>query len=163
MAAEKLSAADKGGLAETALEASLAFPSGGGDNEAVTLRYEAVNLLAKLKWVRANNLVVRNFYQVLSDYSIGAAPRDRLIEAIACMGAMGNSEAAGVLALQLGYFNSQTEHSGGYDGDIIMALIEALGGIGDKIAFDHLLYVGYLAYPERIQTAAREALNRLKW
>jgi HEAT repeat protein len=159
---EKLSDADKGGLAEIALEAGLAFP-GGGDDAAASLRYAAVNMLAKFKWGRANNLVVRHFYQVLSDYSTGVAPRERLIEAIACMGAMGNSEAAGVLSLQLGYFNSQTERSGGYDVDILLALIEALGAIGDKIAFDHLLYVGYLPYPERIQTAAREALNRLKW
>jgi hypothetical protein len=163
----KLTEAERGDLAETALEVSLAYSSGEGAAEAAAeaaaLRYEAVALLSKLKWIRASPLVTQNFYEVLTDYSAGAAPKDRLIESIDCMGAMGNSDAASALALQLGYFNSQTERSGSYDADVIVALIRALGQIGDKVAFDHLLFVSYLGYPEQIQTAAREALNRLKW
>jgi hypothetical protein len=76
---------------------------------------------------------------------------------------MGNSESAQVLALQLGYINSQAERGGEFDEDLILALIHALGEIGDKVAFDYLLYIGYINYPERIQAAARESLNRLKW
>ena len=37
-----------------------------------------------------------------------------------------------------------------------------IGIIGDAIAFDHLLYSGYLDYPASVKRAAREALNNLK-
>jgi HEAT repeat protein len=108
-------------------------------------------------------LGVRNFYRVQTDYAGGAAPREKFLEAIECLGAMGTSEAAQALALQLGFFNFQTEKNGDYDEAVILALINALGELGDKAAFDYLLYVGYLNYPDRIQASAREALNRLRW
>jgi hypothetical protein len=76
---------------------------------------------------------------------------------------METTEAAQALALQLGYLNSRTEMSGEYDEAIVLALINALGELKDKSAFDYLLYVGYLNYPDKILAAAREALNRLRW
>jgi hypothetical protein len=41
--------------------------------------------------------------------------------------------------------------------------VQSLGEVGDKAAVDYLLYMNYLAYPEHIQAAAKEALGRLKW
>jgi hypothetical protein len=76
---------------------------------------------------------------------------------------MDSAEAAQTLALQLGLFNSQMERTGEFDADILISVINALGELGDKIAFDYLLYIGYLSYPEAVQSAARDALNRLKW
>jgi hypothetical protein len=46
---------------------------------------------------------------------------------------------------------------------VLLAVIESLGALGDKAAFDNLLYVTYLPYPETITTAARTALAGLKW
>jgi hypothetical protein len=166
------SPAEWGGLAETTLEVSLElFPGNSGADTgsdsgwaaASSLRYEAVEALTALKWTRASPLAIRNFYRVQTDLGNGAVPRERLLEAVNCLGAMGNSESAQVLALQLGYINSQTERGGEFDEELILALIHALGEIGDKVAFDYLLYIGYINYPERIQAAARESLNRLKW
>jgi HEAT repeat protein len=85
------------------------------------------------------------------------------MEAVACLSAMGSLEAAQTLALQLGYLNARMERSGEYDDEIVLGLIKALGEIGNKAAFDNLLYVSYLPYPDQIQAAAREALNRLQW
>jgi hypothetical protein len=107
--------------------------------------------------------VIKQYYRVQKDFQTGTASKDRLLEAIRCLGAMGSSEAAQVLALQLSVFNSETERSGKYDEAVILALINALGEIGDKVAFDYLLYIGYLSYSEHVQASAREALNRLKW
>jgi hypothetical protein len=168
----KFSPAERGELAETALEVALDLfpgnsgtdgPSGNGWTAATSLRYESVKALTELKWNKAAPLVIRNFYRVQTDLGNGAASEERLLEAVRCLGAMGNSESAQVLALQLGYINSQTERDGKFDEDLILALIHALGEIGDKVAFDYLLYIGYLNYPERIQAAARESLDRLKW
>ena len=46
---------------------------------------------------------------------------------------------------------------------IALALIGALGRIGNKSSFDTLLYVTYVNYPEPVIAAARDALARLKW
>ena len=156
---QKLIASDRGEIAQAALEASL---ESFGPVET-SLRYDAITVLTRLGWSPAAPLVIRNFYRVQTDYMSGLVPKDRLIEAITCLGAMGSSEPAKVLALHLGYFNSETEKTGEYDEDIILAIIKALGELGDKAAFDYLLYIEYLSYPDKIQTQARDALSRLKW
>jgi len=159
------SPAELGELAETALEISLGFfPAEAADQEAVLdLRYRAVRTLTELSWTRATTLAIKNFYRVQTDYGNSQAPKERFLEAIACLGSMGSSEAAQALALQLGLINSQMERNQEYDTELLMAVITALGDIGDKVAFDYLLYIGYLSYPDDVQTAAREAMNRLKW
>jgi HEAT repeat protein len=162
---EKFTEAERGELAETALEVTLELFPENPETLAVlsSLRYAAAQVITQLQWTRATPLAIRHFYRVQTDFGNGATTKDRLLEGINCLGAMGNSEAAQVLALQLGFFNSQTERDGDYDEAVIMALVNALGKIGDKVAFDYLLYIGYLSYPEPVQAAAREALNRLKW
>jgi HEAT repeat protein len=160
-----LTDAQRGELAEKALEAVLdLMPENEEDVvEAAELRYAAALVLRDLKWTRAAEPLINHFYQVQQDYGTGAASRDRFLEAISCLGAMSSSEAAQVLALQLGYFNSQMERTGEYDEAVSLAVVRALGDIGDKAAFDYLLYMSYLAYPEPVKVAARDALNRLRW
>ena len=46
---------------------------------------------------------------------------------------------------------------------VVEAVIKTLGAIGNKSAFDSLLGVTYLNYPESVLSAAREALAGLKW
>ena len=160
---EKLTLSERGELAQTALEVSLDASLNNNDSAAAALRYDAITVLTRLKWTSASSLAVRNFYRVQTDNSAGSAPRERLLEAIVCLGVMGSSEAAQALTLQLGFYNSRTEKTGEYDEAIMLAIINALGELGDKSAFDSLLYISYLNYPDKIQAAAREALNRLKW
>ena len=161
----KLGSQERGELAQTALEISLDLASTDSGNNADinALRYNAVQVLTGLRWTRASPHVIQHFYRVQSDFQNNLAPKDRFLEAITCLGAMGTFESSQVLALQLGYYNSRTEYSGEYDSDIILTLVQALGDIGDKAAFDYLLYISYLNYPEHIQIAARDALNRLRW
>jgi HEAT repeat protein len=162
---EKFTETERGELAETALGVTMEASSGNPETLAIlsSLRYEAVLVITRLQWTRATPLAIRHFYRVQTDFGNGATTMDRFLEGINCLGAMGNSEAAQVLALQLGFFNSRTEQNGNYDEAVIMALVDALGKIGDKVAFDYLLYIGYLSYPESVQAAAKEALNQLKW
>jgi HEAT repeat protein len=162
---EHFGGAEKGQLAEAALELGLTLSPAGEEGDPVfsSLRYAALAVLDQLRWTSASPQVVKHFYRVQADYQNGKAPRERLLEAIHCLGSMGSSDAAQALALQLGFLNSQTERNGEFDDAITMAVVNALGVIGDKSAFDHLLYISYLAYPEHIQAAAREALTHLKW
>ncbi|MDR2095449.1 MAG: HEAT repeat domain-containing protein [Treponema sp.] len=162
---KKFSEKDRAELVETALQVSLEDYSGSRENEDALrgLRYLSIPVITELKWTRATAQVIKHYYRVQTDYGEGKADKAHLLEAIRCLAAMGNSEAAQVLILQLGFFNSQTERNGGVDEQITLAVIHALGEIGDKAAFDYLLYIGYLTYPDTIQLAAKEALNRLKW
>jgi HEAT repeat protein len=158
---DRLNISQRGQLAELALEQGLNTVEENFDMSA--MRYSAVLLLTQLRWTRANSLAIRHYYRVQSDYLQNVTPKERFIEAIACLGAVGNSDAALVLGLQLGLINAKTESTGTYDAEITMAIVQALGNIGYNAAFDHLLYVSYLSYPEEIQAAAREAVARLKW
>jgi hypothetical protein len=157
--------ADMGEIAETSLRVSLdLFPSNPDGEAAIhTLRFSSARLLGSLRWTKAVDALIKHFYRVQTDYNNGRAAKAQFIEAVSCLGAMDSDQAAQTLALQLGLFNSQMERTGEYDADILISVIDALGELGDKIAFDYLLYIGYLGYPEEVQSSARDALNRLKW
>ena len=166
----RLTLPERGRLAELALEQSLAretspqnAPSSGDNADLTAMRYAAVLALTPLRWTRAGNLAVRHYYRVQSEYQLGTASKEHFLEAIACLGAIGNSNASLALALQLGLINSRTERTGFFDTAITLATVQSLGLIGDKAVFDHLYQVRFLAYPENIQAAAREAIDRLKW
>jgi hypothetical protein len=159
----RLSIPERGQLAELALEQCLFYQADEEDADMTALRYAAVLALTPLRWTRANALAIRHYYRVLADYQQEAVFKDRLLEAIALLGAVGNSEAALILALQLGLVNSRTERTGIFDMDTTLAMVKALGLIGDKAAFDQLMDIRNLPYPENIQTAAKEAIDHLKW
>jgi len=144
-----------------ALDQALSF--GEENSDLFDMRYAAILELTLLGWKNANALAVRHYFRVREDFYNDAIPKNRFIEAIVCLGAVGNSQAAFVLALQLGLINSVTERTGAFDSEVTMAIIQALGNIGASAAFNHLLNVDHLSYPNYIKIAAREALDRLKW
>jgi hypothetical protein len=162
MNSDRLTFADKGQIAELALELSL-IPGGENDAALSSMRYSSILALTDLRWTMASDLAVRHYYRVQTDYQRGLAGKDRLLEAIACLNAIGNSRAALALALHLGLMNAQTERTGTFDEDITLAVVQALGRIGDKSAFDYLAYMNSLNYPDHIQDAAMDALGRLRW
>jgi hypothetical protein len=154
---KRLSIAEQGQLAEAALEVTL-------DNDDLSvLRYASVSFLSSLRWTRANDLAIRHYYSMLANYQENVSHKSRLIEAIAFLGAVGNSDAALALGLQLGLINDRKEKTDIFDAGITLAIVQALGLIGDKAAFNHLLHTGKLSYNENITSAAREAIDRLKW
>jgi len=160
---ERLNISERGQLAELALEQSLVLSVSEEDRDLTALRYSAVTALISLRWTRANALAIRNFYRVQTDFQQNEDVKDRFLEAIECLGAVGNSDAAFALVLQLGLINARTEKTRTFDPEITLAIVKALGLIGDKAAFEQLLDVRNLPYPENIQAAAKEAVDRLKW
>jgi hypothetical protein len=162
---EKFTSDDLGEIAETALSITLEPVSFNPEGDALLseLRYASVKKLTDLKWIKAVDLAIRNFYRVQEDYSTGKAEKQNLIDAIKCLGIMDNPAAAQNLALYLGLLNSQMERTGQFDEDITITLVQVLGDMGDKISFDYLLYMSYLSYSDTIQIAAKEALDKLRW
>jgi len=158
---EYLALWERGQLAELVLEMTIEED---GENIDITeMRYTAVAALTSYRWTRANASAIRHYYRVQTDYQNDEANKERFIEAIAFLGAVGNSQAALILGLQLGLINARMESTGSFDAEITMAIVQALGLIGDNAAFDHLLFVKNLSYPENIKAAAQEAIERLKW
>lgn len=155
----------RGELAEAALAAGLDWTGDSPVELAAVrqLRLVAVRELRDQHWQRAAPLAVRHFRGLLTDYNEGRAAESELLDAISCLGAMGSTEAAQALALYLQLINAQTEQGRPYDEDLLIGVIQALGELGDKVAFDYLLYIGYLQYPESVKNAAKEALQQLKW
>jgi hypothetical protein len=160
---------DRGELAEGAMGAALAATAQSASFSPVEiqslreLRLSTARQLRALRWQKASPLAISHFRLVQADYAKGAASKTEFLEAIACLGAMGSTEAAQALALYLQLINAQTEQGSPFDEDILLATIGALGELGDKAAFDYLLQIGYLQYTEAIKRAAKDALLKLRW
>jgi len=161
--------ADRGELAEAALSAALDAAASATSLSPVEvqslrdLKRATVRQLRDLKWQKASSVAARYFSVAQSDYAKGAATKPEFLEAISCLGAMGSTEAAQSLAIYLQLVNAQTEQGSPYDDDILLAVIAALGDLGDKSAFDYLLQIGYLQYDEKVKRAARDAMLKLRW
>ena len=65
--------------------------------------------------------------------------------------------------LKLEEFNNKKEKDEKLSIPVVKAVINTLGAIGNKTAFDYLLAVTYLSYPDEVLSAAREALAGLRW
>ncbi|MEI6387092.1 MAG: hypothetical protein WCQ50_10670 [Spirochaetota bacterium] len=165
LAGSALGADDRGRLSEAALSAGLAW-AGEASADLVSihaLRAKATSMIRELRWQKAAPLAIRNFRILLAEYNDGKGAASELLDAVSCLGVMGSTDAAQALALQLQLINAQTEASKPFDEALLLGVIDALGNLGDKVAFDYLLYVGYLRYPESVKNAARAALQKLKW
>ena len=169
MANANFSDDDRGEIAEGAMAAALAATTQAASIRPWRCRPSASSgsppraQLRALKWQKASPLAIQHFRLVQADYAKGAASKTEFLEAIACLGAMGSTEAAQALALYLQLINAQTEQGSPFDEDILLATIGALGELGDKAAFDYLLQIGYLQYTEAVKRAAKDALLKLRW
>jgi HEAT repeat protein len=162
MTKETLSDSEKGTVAHAAF--SRAIEHGETNSKQVLpLISESLEILSLYSWAPSSESVVKYFYKIQSDYKAGKASTDVFIAVIKTLGFMGTTEAAQALSIYLGLLNSETEQKKTYNEQIMLSVIDSLGNLGDKTAFDYLLYVGYLDYPESVIKASREALARLKW
>ncbi|MBA7519465.1 hypothetical protein ES705_11544 [subsurface metagenome] len=127
------------------------------------IRFEAAKALMERKWSRATPLAIEHFDATLLEYERGVSTKNSFLEAIATLGSMGSHDAAVRLTQYLLILNSYSEKVKSADDQIILAVIVNLGGLGDKVAFDDLMYVGYLNYTSQIKKAARKSLENLKW
>ncbi len=165
LASDKLKDDEKGEIAQYALEIGLHTKSNNSLDRKIAreIRYTAVQALSERKWSKATSLVIEHFNATIQEYERGIADKSRLLEAIACLGNMGSHEAAVRLTQYLVLLNSYTEKGKGYDNQIILAVLDNLGKLGDKVAFDDLMYTQYLNYANSIKKAAKQALEKIKW
>ncbi len=155
----------KGEVAEAALAMALGTGTATARDRLILreIRYEAARTLRDRSWSRATPLAIEHFNQTLQEFDRGVSDKQALIEAIQCLGSMGQHDAAVRLSKYLVLLNSYMEKGQGTDEQIMLALLENLGRLGDKVAFDDLVYIQYLGYSNRIKKAARQAQESLKW
>lgn len=155
----------RGELAEAALAVGVSYqsPSGSDQSYIIAMRASAARELAAREWQKASPLAIKHFYDFQGQFNRGQVSKSNFLESIALLGAMGTTEAAQALALYLQLINTETEQGKSFDEQIALAVVNNLGRLGDKTAFDYLLYMGYLQYPESVKKAARDALQKLRW
>jgi len=166
MKKDSLPITDQGKIAEAAFTAAVELKTAGAvDNQVMlqSLIHDTLEKLTALSWSQAAPSVIKYFYQIQGDYKNDKSGVDALLPVIRCMGTMGTTDSAQALSIFLGLLNSETEQKKIYNEQLMLTLIQALGDLGDKTAFDYLLYVGYLSYPETVKKASRDALARLAW
>jgi HEAT repeat protein len=165
LSATRLSAEDKAEVATFALDVGLHVPAATPDEREPlrAMRYTAVAALRGYSWSKATGLLIEHLDMTIMEVDRFLADRGYLLDAIAALGAMGNHEAAVRLTQYLVLLNSYTEQGKVYDEVVVGAVIDSLGELGDKVAFDDLMYTQYLNYSNTIKKEARTALNQLKW
>jgi len=162
---DRLEVSEKAEIAAFALDVALHTGVKEADLKALTreIRKSAVSALGKFQWSPATALVIEHFDITLQETDRGLADKGLLLEAVAGLGNMQTSEAAVRLTQYLVLLNSYTEKGQGYDEQIMMAVVTNLGKLGDKTAFDDLMYVQYLNYSSNVRNAAKTALEKIKW
>jgi HEAT repeat protein len=165
METDRLDESSQAEIAQFALDVGLhtAVVDNPSRQIAREIRYLAAVALTERKWSAATDLAIEHFDTVLLEYDRGLTDKRRVVEAVDCLGAMGTHEAAVRLTQYLVLLNAYTERRQEFDNVIVLAVVENLGLLGDKTAFDDLLYAQYLSYSSEIKKAAREALDTLRW
>lgn len=120
-------------------------------------------VLYKNNWTRSSALMVSYFDVAKSEYKAGFISAEDFANIIHYIEKIASKDSVKVLISYLEELNKETENSSLPAENIVSAVIQALGNLGDKSAFDCLLFTTYLNYPEEIVAQARRALSSLKW
>lgn len=131
--------------------------------EDIDLQITCLKILADNKWTRASDSVLSYFQITKSLYKINSIKDEDFTFVISSLSSITPLKAVTPLTSYLEELNGRKENGEEVSSSVILSLINTLGAIGDKAAFDSLLAVTYLSYEEAILSAARQALSGLRW
>ena len=137
--------------------------SSGTTAENIAVQLTALNILSENNWTRASASALSYFQVSKKLYEKRNLNSEQFKTVIASLRNIAPLDAVTPLISYLEELNDLTGKGNNVSSDIVMAVINTLGAIGDKSAFDSLLAVTYLNYEESVLTAAREALSGLRW
>ncbi|MBR5402250.1 MAG: HEAT repeat domain-containing protein [Treponema sp.] len=127
------------------------------------LQFESLEILNSHKWTRASASVLAFFAASQKTFQNGQITEVQFVSLINSLVNISPLDAVNPLIKYLGELNQQLEYNNSVSQNVVLAVINSLGAIGDKSAFDSLLSVTYLNYPEPVLSAARQALAGLRW
>ncbi|MBQ8679051.1 MAG: hypothetical protein IJ530_04735 [Treponema sp.] len=129
---------------------------------------EAHEVLTNQKWSHASSVIVKNILLAKKSYDAGILGESDFTKLIRSSVQIPSHELAQSLCDMLSECNGKVESFAQGDSkmpakSVVLALIFALGELGDKTAFDTLLYVTYISYPLEVIDAAKASLAKLQW
>ena len=137
--------------------------SSGTSQDNIKVQLTALNILSENNWTRASGVALSYFELSKKLYEKKNISEDQLKTVITSLRNLAPLDAVSPLISYLEELNARTEKGSPVSSEIALAVINTLGAIGNKDAFDSLLAVTYLNYEESVLTAAREALSGLRW
>lgn len=152
----------KSEIAENALSDAI-YNIGETSDTIILLQKESLRVIADCQWTRAASLATEYFSVARKEYENSHMSAEDFASVITDIAAIASSETVKVFSEYLDFLNKSMEFSNAPVEAVVLSVINALGGLGDKTAFDYLLYVTYLNYPQEVITAAKNALAKLKW
>ena len=152
-------------IAENMLSESILLidNSSGTSAENIKFQLTVLNILSDNNWTRASSLALTYFDISKKLYENQNMNEEQFKTVITSLRNIAPLDAVSPLIAYLEELNSLTEKGSPVSSEITLAVINTLGAIGDKAAFDSLLAVTYLNYEESVLTAARDALSGLRW
>jgi HEAT repeat protein len=162
---DKLTDDQKAKVAELSLDIGLHTGASDAEGKGILrdIRYQAAAALGARKWSHAIGFLIEHLDNAIGEYDKGLIDRNHLLDAIGDLGATNTHDAAVRLTQYLVLLNSYTEKGKAYDDQVVFTVLQNLGALGDKVAFDDLMYTQYLNYSTGVKKAARAALDKLKW
>lgn len=132
-------------------------------SEIIALQLDSLKILSENKWTRSSAVCLSYFQIAKVEFENDLITDKDFTNVISALSNIAPIDSVLPLNLYLEELNGLTEKGNTVSNDVVLAVIKTLGAIGDKSAFDSLLAVTYLSYPEEILSAAREALAGLRW
>lgn len=160
---KRIEGPELGRISELVIDYGLKNLKGADLESSENLIEETLPVLSALKWSKASSQVNKFFYYAQGLRKTSPGGDELLIKIIDCMGNLSTIECSQNLSIFLGVLNSETEKTKQYSEPLVLSVITALRKLGDKTAFDYLLYVEYLNYSETVKQASRNAIEELKW
>jgi HEAT repeat protein len=152
-------------IAENVLSESILLVDNSSEvsQDTIKLQLTALNALNENNWTLASSNVLSYFDFSKKLYEKKNMTEDQFKTVIISLRNIAPLDAVAPLISYLEELNDRTEKGNPVSSEIALAVINTLGAIGDKAAFDSLLAVTYLNYEESVLTAARAALSGLRW
>ncbi|MFI3256748.1 MAG: hypothetical protein R3Y36_00440 [Spirochaetales bacterium] len=133
------------------------------NNYTIALQMAAIRELQRISWTRSGDLITQFFLVAKEEFEAELLTPEQFSEVIFVFARLSSRDASDYLSACLEEFNMLQEENISYSKPVVLAVIQSLGLLGNKVAFDPLLYATYLDYSEDIILAARDALAALKW
>ena len=137
--------------------------SSGTSADNLRVQLTALDILSQNNWTRASASALSYFQTSKKLYENRSMSEEQFKTVITSLRNIAPLDAVTPLISYLEELNDRTEKGNTISSEIALSVINTLGAIGDKAAFDSLLAVTYLNYEESVLTAAREALSGLRW
>lgn len=140
----------------------------GSEKAFVSFLIESYSILTEHKWSHAAPVINNAVLLAKKAYDSGTMKEKDFVQIIESSVKIPSPNLAQSLTDMLSECNGKVEKASHGESEmpaksVVLALISSLGELGDKTAFDTLLYVTYLSYPLDVIDEAKKSLAALNW